>query len=160
MCVVLVAGEEWEWVSLDERIGGASARGTRLNAWLLGVSRSRPSSHLDGIVKGGGWRLLYFEWFELDFDVNRNKRRHTQHDAKHTIARTAPHPAPAPAAPPAPLLIFIPARKQAPADRNGTVSCCCTHMLATPAAGRQRLGVSLADGKRNTKGRPDVHPLG
>ena len=51
------------------------------------------ASHLDGIVKGGGWRLLYFEWFELDFDVNRNKRRHTQHDAKHTIARTAPHPA-------------------------------------------------------------------
>ena len=24
--------------------------------------------------------------FELNFDVNRNKRRHTQHDAKHTIA--------------------------------------------------------------------------
>ena len=39
---------------------------------------------------------------ELDFVVNRNKRRHTQHDAKRTIARTAPHLAPAPAAPPTP----------------------------------------------------------
>ena len=41
-------------------------------------------------------------FFELDFVVNRNKRRHTRHDAKHTIARTAPHLAPAPAAPPTP----------------------------------------------------------
>ena len=37
-----------------------------------------------------------------DCHLNRNKRRHTRHDAKHTIARTAPHLAPAPAAPPTP----------------------------------------------------------
>ena len=30
----------------------------------------------------------------------------------------------------------------------------------TENCGRQRLSVSLADGERNTKGRPDVHPLG
>ena len=41
-------------------------------------------------------------FFELDFVVNRYKRRHTRHDAKHTIARTAPYLAPAPAAPPTP----------------------------------------------------------
>ena len=40
-----------------------------------------------------------FSFFELDFVVNRYKRRHTRHDAKHTIARTVPHRAPAPAAP-------------------------------------------------------------
>ena len=27
--------------------------------------------------------------FELNFDVTRNKRRHTQHDAKHTTRATA-----------------------------------------------------------------------
>ena len=43
-----------------------------------------------------------FFFFELDFVVNRYKRRHTRHDAKHTIARTAPYLAPAPAAPPTP----------------------------------------------------------
>ena len=49
---------------------------------------------------GPAARKVFF--FELDFVVNRNKRRHTRHDAKHTIARTAPHLAPAPAAPPTP----------------------------------------------------------
>ena len=44
----------------------------------------------------------YLILFELNFDVNRNKRRHTQHDAKHTIARTAPHPAPRARRPPGP----------------------------------------------------------
>ena len=56
MCVV--AGEEWEWVSLDERIGGASARGTRLNAWLLGVSRSRPTLMASSKAAVGGYFIL------------------------------------------------------------------------------------------------------
>ena len=29
---------------------------------------------------------IFLFFFELDFVVNRNKRRHTRHDAKHTIA--------------------------------------------------------------------------
>ena len=33
-------------------------------------------------------------------------------------------------------------------------------LLLPENCGRQRLSVSLADGERNTKGRPDVHPLG
>ena len=70
----------------------------------------------------------------------------------------APHPAPAPAAPPAPRLIFIPARKQAPADRNGTVSCCCVHARyagrARVGRGWQRVGVHLtADAARRQRRR-------
>ena len=63
LCVV--AGEEWEWVSLDERIGGASARGTRLNAWLLGVSRSRPTLMASSKAAVGGYFILS-GLFELD----------------------------------------------------------------------------------------------
>ena len=49
--------------------------------------------------------------------------------------------------------------------RWGRLLCCLTSALSSPPAsqkncGRQRLSVSLADGERNTKGRPDVHPLG
>ena len=52
--------------------------------------------------ESGEVERVEFLFFELDFVVNRYKRRHTRHDAKHTIARTAPYLAPAPAAPPTP----------------------------------------------------------